>query len=59
LYIATAKLQKFGDTAKIISIVVRKLSVFAGLDGSWNRFNFAPVMKDLSKKNGCGIKVVF
>ena len=47
LYIAGAKLQKFGDTAKIISIVVRKLSVFTGFDGSWNHSNFAAVMKEL------------
>jgi len=45
--LATAKLQKFGDTAIIISIVVRKLSVFTGFDGSWNHSNFANVMKEL------------
>ena len=41
LYIAVVKLLFFPDTAKIISMIVRKLSVFEGFAGSLIRSNFA------------------
>ena len=39
--LASAKVRLFPDTAKIISMIVRKLSVFADFAGSLIRSNFA------------------
>ena len=41
LYIASAKVLLFSDTGEIISIIVRKLSVFIDFAGSLIRCNFA------------------
>lgn len=45
--LARAKILNFSDTAKNISIIVRKLSVFAGFDDSKFCRTFAAVMKEL------------
>ena len=43
------------NTAKIISIVLRKLSVFRRLAASWNRCNFAVAMKKLKIETKRGV----